>query len=232
MLFAQPYSSPQAKSLRGAVLAGACITPASAFTREQRMLARYYQLLYALPTDAEGLMNTIWGPGLTRKQMYGDAATDGKIDRLDHAVPDLIKILLPDEQPPVEKLLNAGDLVGTIRYLLAQERALTTRELSSKAPNDEGHARAAGLGYLSSVNYGRQHPNQHHLSITGSSALVEQALVDCTPPSTPTGTAPHPLPPQQLRPRQHPLHSQPKSTTHAQTKKAQERKRLKRKRRH
>jgi hypothetical protein len=163
--------------------------------------------------------------------MYGDKATDGKIDRLDHAVPDLIKILLPDEQQPVEKLLNAGDLIGTIRYLLAQERTLTTRELSWKAPNDEGHARAAGLGYLSSVNYGREHPNQHHLSITPSSTPVEQTPVDLAPPSTPVVTAPHPTPPQQLRPKHCPLHPQPNSSTHTQVKKAQERKRLRRKRR-
>jgi hypothetical protein len=225
----QPYSSPQAKSLRGSVLAGACVTPASAFTREQRMLARYYQLLYALPTDAEVLMNTIWGPGLSRKQMYGDAATDGKIDRLDYAVPDLIKILLPKEQLPVEELLNAGDLVGTIRYLLTQERALTTREFPSKAPNDEGHARTAGLGYLSSVNYGRQHSNQHPHSTVA--ALLDQTTADSTLLAANTATAPRPTPPQQLRPKHRPLQAQPKASTQVQVKKAQERKRLRRKRR-
>lgn len=131
--------------------------PASAYAREQRMLARYSDLLYGPEMeDVEVLMCRIWGP-LTPLQMYGKEGNEGRIDRLDYVVPDLIRLLRPDEQPPVEALLNAGDLPGAIRHLLSQERTLKKREHDPNLKLSD-NARTAGLGRLSSESYGKLHP--------------------------------------------------------------------------
>ena len=142
-------------------------TPASAYTTERRLLARYRELLYAPSQDVEVLMVDVWGP-LTEGQMYGTrTGNDGKIDRLDHLLPELLQLLRWDEQAPLVGLLEAGDLVGGIRELLRRERTLHQREPGTRRlANDESHAKAAGLGRLSREAYGRAQPLGEPLVLT------------------------------------------------------------------
>lgn len=157
-------------------------TPASAYTRERRILEAYTAQLYA--QEPEALMRAVWGKKLTDRQMYGGellangrirrAHKPGRIDRLDEDVPDLIRQLRPDEQEPIEALLLAGDLVGCIKKLLGQYRGGARRDTDARLSeykhdqtradweedprqyhNDGWRIKAAGLGRLTREAYGR-----------------------------------------------------------------------------
>lgn len=139
-------------SLRPTPLADGTGTPASAFARERRILSAYRLQLYAPTTDSDHLIAEVFGPRKPGKQL--NAAEE----RLDYEVPELIERLHWDEQQQVEELLQQGALADCIRAVLKLERRLLQREAPRTAPDDSGHARAAGLGRISSENYGRLHP--------------------------------------------------------------------------
>lgn len=132
-------------------------TPASAYTREQRLLRRYRELLYAPTCDVEQLIATVWGPHLTERQKWGLNDTHGRVDHLDYNVPALLQRLRWDEQEAIGTLLAAGDLVGCIREALRLEHRLTQRENDPRLLlNDDWRLKAAGMGRLSREAYG--HP--------------------------------------------------------------------------
>lgn len=142
-------------------------TPASAYTTERRMLKQYTALLYAPTQDVEQLMTAVWGP-LSEAQMYGTrAGNDGKVDQLDHLLPELLRLLRYDEQAPVAALLAAADLAGCIREVLRRKHTLLRREPDTRRLlSDESHAKAAGLGQLSREAYGRPQPLGEPLVLT------------------------------------------------------------------
>lgn len=140
-------------------------TPASAYAREARMLTRYRELLYDANTDVEALMAQVWGPNLTERQKWGNDGTDGRVDRLDYNVPDLLQRLKWDEQAEAEALLLEGNLLGCIRWVLAKERTLLQRENDPRLLlNDDWRLKAAGLGRLGREAYG--HPLGEPLVLT------------------------------------------------------------------
>lgn len=139
-------------SFRPTPVAAGTGTPASAYARERRILTMYTALLYAATTDTAELITQVLGPKKPGKQM--NAAED----RLDYEVPELLERLRWDEQAEAEALLVAGDLAGCIRFALKLEWSLLKRERPNTAPDDTAHARAAGLGKISSQNYGKLHP--------------------------------------------------------------------------
>ena len=148
-------------------------TPASAYTTERRLLARYTELLYAC--EPEQLMREVWGAQLSDAQMYGSRrGNPGRIDRLDEDVPELIRQLRPLEQAPIDELLAAGELVAAIKKLLGQYRGGARRDTDPRLSeykhnqtradweedprqwhNDGWRIKAAGMGKLSREAYGR-----------------------------------------------------------------------------
>lgn len=144
--------SPRLVAYHAGTLADAqtCRTPASAYARERRILKAYKAQLFAADLDA--LLLECFPDKRTLKQI---AAAE---DRLQYEVPELIEKLQWDEQPAIEAMLTEGDLVGTIRAVLTLERVLLQREQPNTAPDDLGHIKAAGMGCISSQNYGKLHP--------------------------------------------------------------------------
>ncbi|WP_125921827.1 hypothetical protein [Hymenobacter lapidarius] len=145
-----PYRTEQANAAARA----ANLTRTQAYTRERRLLALYTRHLYALSTDTDALLLALFGPNLSAKRLA--AATD----RLDYDVPALLQKLRYEEQEEVLALLSADtpDLVAVARAVLRQERKLLQREPLAVLLNDEPQYRAAGLGRLTSENYGRLRP--------------------------------------------------------------------------
>ncbi|MCC3159694.1 hypothetical protein LJ737_20805 [Hymenobacter sp. 15J16-1T3B] len=147
LALSSPTTTARAGSLADAQQAP---TPASAYAREQRILKAYKRQLFAADLDA--LLLQCFPDKRTAKQL---AAAE---DRLQYEVPELIEKLTWEEQPAIEALLLAGDFVGCVFAVLKLERTLLQREQPNTAPKDDGHAKAAGLGKISSENYGKLHP--------------------------------------------------------------------------
>lgn len=133
----------------------AALVKVPAYAREQRLLRAYTQHLYALTTDTDALIAACFGEGLSGKRL------DAAYERLDEDVPELIRSMRYDEQEEVELLLRTPCfhcLVKIVGLVLKQERKLIQREPVQVLLNDEPQYRAAGLGRITSENYGRLRP--------------------------------------------------------------------------
>lgn len=125
---------------------------ASAYVLCRRLTRRYQELVSAPAVDVEQLMHQIWRPNggtLTDAQLYGTAESEGFIDRLDEAVPELLDLMRPDELQALAPLLDcaAPDLPALVRHVLGLGQQLQKRENDPRLKlNDAANARAAGLG--------------------------------------------------------------------------------------
>ncbi|NVO33224.1 hypothetical protein [Hymenobacter lapidiphilus] len=165
--------------------AGTAPTPAAAYALEQRLLRAYTSALKQLTEQQyQSLVATLVAPGGVmaprRKPSRPDSVKlrDAREERIYDDVPELIRCFRPDEQPALALLLlpmgtNPLDLAGAVSLVLTQERRMLQREAPSQTLHrlsdaaravgavtldDAAHCRAAGLGRISSQNYGRLHP--------------------------------------------------------------------------
>ena len=197
--------------------------PAASYALECRLVTAYTTLLYDPALDVEALMRRVWGANLTPAQMYGHACKQGRIDRLDYDMAELIRSLRPNEQTPLVKLLlgESPDLVAAVQHLLSLERMLHRRlkHHSGTRLCDDRHAKAAGLGYSYERPAHRPEPTPcacHH----SPSTLSPLGLI--LPASAPAARQPTITAPVAALAAQTLLY---------QVKRTQERRRLKRKRR-
>ncbi|AHJ95307.1 hypothetical protein [Hymenobacter swuensis] len=199
-------------------------TPASAYRLQQQLLQAYNEQLYGWwhPDDLYLACFGDYGTRQTRKgtpppQAVVNKRTQALEDRVGYEVPELIGRMTLEELEQAASVLLTETLPGFITHVLGQERTLQYRldDPSWNRLQDEGHARAAGLG--------KSKP------MTGR--LPVPTLPEVTPVSTqPVANRPMPLPPTPvLRPA--PVSSDTPTLVRLRVNRAQERRRLKRKRR-
>lgn len=153
-------------SLRPTPIAnGTAPTPAAAYALEQRILRAYRRLLHQQTEEeyqqlVSELVQGVMKPRKTLSRADSRKLADAREERIYDDVPELIQLLRWDEQQPLADLLlcDTPDLAGAVTLVLSKERPLLQREAPPATPDDAGHARAAGLGRLSSQNYGKLHP--------------------------------------------------------------------------
>jgi hypothetical protein len=218
-------------------------TPASAYVREQRILRAYHRALHTITEEAYQHLVARLAEGCMRPTRNADRKPSTKLqeareERIYDDIPELIQCLGWDEQQELYDLLvqPEPDLYAVITLVLSKERILLQREPEYTGPADLGHAKAAGLGKISSQNYGilarsakkallpnAQLMEQSDLQLNTQHDSVLNDLVDKEVAASDAKPIARPLPPCKLRPK--------RKTLQAQVARAQERKRLKRKRR-
>lgn len=218
-------------------------TPASAYVREQRILRAYRQALHSITEEAYQHLVARLAEGCMRPTRNAERKPSTKLqqareERIYDDVPELILSLHWDEQQELYDVLvkPEPDLYAAITIVLSRERILLQREPEYTGPADLGHAKAAGLGKLSSQNYGAlrraakqerllnsQPSEQSDLQLHSQHDIVLNDSVDKDVAALDAKPISRPLPPCKLRPK--------RKTLQAQVARAQERKRLKRKRR-
>lgn len=124
-------------------------TATKAYAQEQKLLRAYDRLLRA--ADLDQLITDCFGPKLS------EAKRRNADDRLEYAMPDLLRKLRPDQQPPLAELLlgETPDLPAAVRYLAGLERHIIYRDEDPRLldDSDEHLVKAAGLGKLSKAAY-------------------------------------------------------------------------------
>lgn len=121
-----------------------CIDPTSAksWALEQKLLRAYRRLLFAADLDA--LIDACFGPKLS------PARREKADERLEHAMPELLQKLTPDEQAPFAEWLlgESPNLVAAVQELAKRENGLWRRDTDPRL-NDNGDdwkVKPAGLG--------------------------------------------------------------------------------------
>ncbi|MGI4735068.1 MAG: hypothetical protein ACRYG7_07810 [Janthinobacterium lividum] len=125
----------------------------SSYTLERRLLRQYsalFQEATQTNADFDRLILACLGEVTPAKREAAD-------ERLQHAIPELIRKLRPDQQQVIAELLlsDAGDLAAAVRELIRMENGLWRRDEDPRLrTNDDWRLKAAGLGHLSKKIYG------------------------------------------------------------------------------
>jgi len=124
----------------------------SHYTTERRLLRRYDELFRAASQTNEALDCLILACLGTLTRSKREAADD----RLQHAMPELIKKLRPEQQAIIANLLlrDDADFPAAVRELVRMENGIWRRDEDPRLrSNDDWRLKVAGLGRLSKEEY-------------------------------------------------------------------------------